>query len=61
MCIRDRGKRYMLEELLNALPKKYILGRLEEGWFCKPFSESYSDVKYYDSAIEACAYAYIRI
>lgn len=52
---------YTLEEILNALPKKCILGQIEKGWYCKTYSDSYFNVQYYKSAIEACAHAYIRV
>jgi hypothetical protein len=31
---------YSIEEILNLLPDEYILGRINNGWYCKSFSES---------------------
>ena len=53
---------YTLEEILRLLPEDSILGRIETKWYCKAFSsDSWSDIKYYNSATEACAHAYIRV
>jgi hypothetical protein len=52
---------YSIEELLNQLPDEYILGRIDNEWYCKSFSESWSDVMYYAHPILACVYAAIFI
>lgn len=52
---------YSIEEILNQLPDEYILGRINDEWYCKSFSESFSDVMYYARPILACAYTAIFI
>ena len=50
---------YSIEEILHNLPEDYILGRMGDRWYCKSFSETFSDVVYYDTPILACAYTAI--
>jgi hypothetical protein len=52
---------YSIEEILNLLPDEYILGRTNNEWYCKSFSESFSDVMYYAHPILACAYTAIFV
>ena len=52
---------FSLTELLQALPESYIIGKINERWYCKDYSDTYADVIYYKTAVEACAEAYIKV
>ena len=51
---------YSIAEILIHLPD-YILGHDNlDGWFCKDFSDAWSDINYYHNPVEACAHCYIK-
>ena len=56
---RESYPAYSVGEILQNLPEEYILGRMGDQWYCKPFSDGWSDVIYYEYPILACVYAAI--
>ena len=52
---------YTLEEILHKLPEGYILSQYSNTWYCKYSEDEWSNTIFYKSAVEACAYAYIRV
>ena len=48
-------------EILQYLPEGYILGCYCDKWYCKYSMGEWANMLYYDSVIEACAHAYIKM
>ena len=56
---REGYPAYSIEEILTNLPEEYVLGRIKDQWYCKPLTDNFSDVIYYEKPILACVYAAI--
>ena len=52
------NSRYTAIDILQLSPEEYILGKSNDWWYCKDSTDSGSDIVYYKTAGEACAYVY---